>query len=371
MFAEPSNGSRLQLEVVENGGLIVKGRLSSDGHKISISKVHADFNAEQPRDYWNYKHYHPKYGTYDNYQWYPHRKLGRGKFCEVYAGTDRRSGDDVVLKKLKPGMKRRKIRREVKILHNVQGGPNIIKLYDVIREPYINTTTLVFEFVDNIYWKKIYQSFSDYEIRFYIFELIKSLEYAHARGIMHRDVKPLNVVIDHRQKKLRLIDWGLAEFYHKGMEYSVRVATKHYKAPELLVGLRTYDYSVDMWGVGVMFASMLFWMNTSFFEGVDHDEVLIQIAECLGTSDLFTYCDKYNIKLPDELIDRLGSHTKRAWESYITDENKHLACEDGLDLLDKLLVYDHPSRLTAEEALKHPYFDPVRNGLPKEDGESG
>lgn len=65
--------------------------------------------------------------------------------------------------------------------------------------------------------------------RYYIFELLKALDYSHSNGIMHRDVKPHNVMIDHEQKQLRLIDWGLAEFYHPGREYNVRVASRYFK----------------------------------------------------------------------------------------------------------------------------------------------
>ena len=74
---------------------------------------------------------------------------------------------------------------------------------------------------------------------------------------MHRDVKPHNVMIDHSQKKLRLIDWGLAEFYHPGREYNVRVASRYFKGPELLVDLQDYDYSLDMWSLGCMLAGMV------------------------------------------------------------------------------------------------------------------
>ena len=65
-------------------------------------------------------------------------------------------------------------------------------------------------------------------------------------------------MIDHSKRKLRLIDWGLAEFYHPGQEYNVRVASRYFKGPELLVDLQDYDYSLDMWSLGCMFAGMVF-----------------------------------------------------------------------------------------------------------------
>lgn len=74
---------------------------------------------------------------------------------------------------------------------------------------------------------------------------------------MHRDVKPHNVMIDHARRKLRLIDWGLAEFYHPDQDYNVRVASRYFKGPELLVDMQDYDYALDMWSLGCMFAGMV------------------------------------------------------------------------------------------------------------------
>jgi len=84
---------------------------------------------------------------------------------------------------------------------------------------------------------------------------------------MHRDIKPANVLIDHKQRQLKLIDWGLAEFYFPHKEYPVRVATRFYKGPELLCDIRDYDYSLDIWGVGCMLAAFLFRKQVSWLVG--------------------------------------------------------------------------------------------------------
>ena len=143
------------------------------------------------------------------------RKIGRGKYSEVFEGVNVANNTKCVIKILKP-VKKKKIKREIKILQNMCGGTNVIQLLDVVRDPQSKTPSLVFEYVNNTDFKVLYPTLTDYDIRYYIFELLKALDYCHSNGVMHRDVKPHNVMIDHEKRQLRLIDWGLAEFYHPG-----------------------------------------------------------------------------------------------------------------------------------------------------------
>lgn len=100
-------------------------------------------------------------------------------------------------------------------------------------------------------------SFTDQEIRLYIYKILEGLNYCHSMGIMHRDIKPQNVLIDQKKQILKIVDWGLADYYLPNKEYNVRVASRYYKGPELLTNNKFYDYSLDIWSLGCMFAGMV------------------------------------------------------------------------------------------------------------------
>lgn len=324
---------------------------------MSRARVYTDVNVHRPAEYWDYENLSINWGDQDDYEVV--RKIGRGKYSEVFSGFNSMSGNKCVVKILKP-VKKKKIKREIKILQNLCGGKNIIKLLDVVRDPQSKTPSLIFENVNNTDFKVLYPTLTDYDIRYYIFELLKALDYCHANGIMHRDVKPHNVMIDHEQRQLRLIDWGLAEFYHPGREYNVRVASRYFKGPELLVDFQEYDYGLDMWSLGCMFAGMIF-RKEPFFHGHDNYDQLVKIAKVLGTDELFEYLEKYDLELDSHFDSTLGRHTKKSWGRFVNQENQHLVSDEAMSFLSNLLRYDHQERLTAQEAMAHPYFEEVRS----------
>lgn len=323
---------------------------------IHLPKYYANVCEERPREYSDYEHTKITWEKPDNYELV--KKIGRGKYSEVFDGIDTLYNLRCVIKLLKP-VKKVKFKREIKILQAVSGGPNIVKLYDAVKDPITRTPALIFEHVDNTDYKVLYLEFGDLDVRYYVYQILRGLDYCHSQGIMHRDIKPQNIMIDHARRKLRIIDWGLAEFYHPGMEYNVRVASRHYKGPELLVDDRLYDYSLDIWSLGCTFAEMLF-LQSPFFKGKNNHDQLVKIAKVLGTKDLHRYLAKYGLVLDKDCSKALGNHHKVPWEKFITEENKRLVSKDAIDLLDKMLRYDKAERVTARDAMEHPYFNLIR-----------
>jgi casein kinase II subunit alpha len=246
-------------------------------------------------------------------------KLGRGKYSEVFEGCNIRNNQKCVVKILKP-VRTEKIYREIKILQTLFGGPNIVRLYDVVRDPGSKTPSLIYEHIPNLESKILFPRLTDIDVRLYLFKLLEALDYSHSHGIMHRDVKPLNIVINHDEHDLRLIDWGLADFYKAGQEYNVRVASRYYKGPELLVEDKLYHYSLDVWSLGCTMAGMIFKVDP-FFKGSDNNDQMIKIAKVMGTDDLYNYVRKYKINIPPQIAKFLKSYPPQYLEEFINKNN--------------------------------------------------
>lgn len=326
----------------------------STGEDIySLARVYRDGSIAKPELYYNYAKSRVSWNQLHQYEVI--RKVGRGKYSEVFVGTNTANESLCVIKVLKP-VKSKKILREISILKNLTGGPNIVKLYDTVNDSSHKFPSLIFEYVHNADFRKLYPRFSLQDIQYYFTQLLIALDYAHSMGIIHRDVKPQNVMIDPQQRKLRLIDWGLAEYYLPGINFNVRVASRYHKGPELLVNLQQYDYSLDLWSVGAMLAAIIFKVD-HFFTGSSNTDQLVVIAKVLGTASLYKYLEKYNLPLPKEYDGLITNFPRVPWSDFVNEKNKKLATvPEVIDLIDKLLRYDHQERLTAKEAMEHPFF---------------
>ncbi|XAR51354.1 Non-specific serine/threonine protein kinase [Bertholletia excelsa] len=283
----------------------------------SKARIYADVNVIRPKEYWDYESLSVQWGEQDKYEVV--RKVGRGKYSEVFEGTRCANKEKCIISFLNLFMIMQ-IKREIKILQNLCGGPNIVELLDIVKDPYLKTPSLIYEYVNSTDFKVLYPTLSDFDIRYYIYELLKALDYSHSQGIMHRDVKPHNVMIDHEQSKLHLIDWGLAEFYHPRMKY--------FKGPELLVALQNYHYSLDLWSLGCMFAGMVrYSVRSRFSMGRDNHDQQVKIAKVLGTDELNAYLSKYRLDLDPQLAALVGRlvHKHNPWTKFINADNQHLA----------------------------------------------
>lgn len=318
----------------------------------SVARVYQDACEIRPQEYWDYEQcVMIDWGKISNYEVI--KKIGRGKYSEVFKGKSVLNDIPCVIKVLKP-VKMKKIYRELKVLTNLTGGPNIIGLLDIVQDPGSKIPALIFEEVKNVDFRTLYPSFTLSDTQFYFTQLLTALDYCHSMGIMHRDVKPQNVMIDPNERKLRLIDWGLAEFYHPGVDYNIRVASRYHKGPELLVSLNQYDYSLDLWAVGCMIAAIVF-KKEPFFKGSTNADQLVKIAKVLGTQELFYYLKHYGLDLPAEYNDIMKNYERKPW-SYFANDKTPLAVDEIIDLIDHLLRYDHQERLTAKEAMEHKFF---------------
>ncbi|KAL1915564.1 uncharacterized protein VTP21DRAFT_6688 [Calcarisporiella thermophila] len=277
------------------------------------------------------------------------KKVGEGTYAVVYQGTQKDSGRKVAIKKIKVGRLKEGLDmsaiREVMFLQELRH-PNIVELIDV----YTMKTNLhlVLEFLDSdlemiIKDKSIV--FMPADIKSWMLMTLRGLEHCHRNWILHRDMKPNNLLLSH-SGELKIADFGLArDFALPNRNMTSQVVTRWYRSPELLFGAKEYCYGVDIWAVGCIFAELM--LRTPYVAGDSDMDQLTKIFHALGTPTEQDWPGMTN--LPDYVS--FKTFPKVPLRTYFS-----AAGNDALDLLEKMLQFDPNKRISARDSLHHPYF---------------
>ncbi|EHY65066.1 casein kinase II subunit alpha [Nematocida ausubeli] len=330
----------------------------------SVSRVYANSALKRGKAYYEYADYTIEYGSIEDYQITSF--LGRGKYSQVFKGQTARHGVcgsriECVIKVLRP-IREKKINREIKILKSLIEIENVIHLLDVVKDEETNTRSLVFPYEDHTDARVLFKIFTYDDMIHYMHELLRTLDEIHAMGIFHRDLKPQNIIINHKTRILKVIDWGLAEYYLPNVDYATRVASLHFKAPELLLGYRYYDYSLDIWSAGCILGEMIF-NRTPMFNGHSNEDQLGKIVKVCGSNEMKEYIKGYNLSYPKVQLDQIyaASQPEGSWPAVqamdIRIPKKSSQRDSLIALLKDMLIVDHQKRPSAKEALRYKVFD--------------
>ncbi|KAM7167232.1 cyclin-dependent kinase 7 [Macrochelys suwanniensis] len=274
------------------------------------------------------------------------------QFATVYKARDKNTNQIVAIKKIKLGHRseakdgiNRTALREIKLLQELSH-PNIIGLLDAFGHK--SNISLVFDFMETdleVIIKDSSLVLTQSHIKAYMLMTLQGLEYLHQHWILHRDLKPNNLLLD-ENGVLKLADFGLAKsFGSPNRVYTHQVVTRWYRAPELLFGARMYGVGVDMWAVGCILAELL--LRVPFLPGDSDLDQLTKIFETLGTPTEEQWPGMSS--LPDYV-------TFKSFPGMPLQHIFSAAGDDLLDLLQGLFIFNPCTRVTATQALKQKYF---------------
>nr|AAB51081.1 protein kinase [Schizosaccharomyces pombe] len=250
--------------------------------------------------------------------------------------------------------------RELQIMR-IMNDPNIVDLIayyyttgDNSDEVYLN---LVLEFMPETIYRasRLYTrqklSMPMLEVKLYIYQLLRSLAYIHASGICHRDIKPQNLLLDPENGILKLCDFGSAKILVAGEPNVSYICSRYYRAPELIFGATDYTHAIDIWSTGCVMAELM--LGHPLFPGESGIDQLVEIIKILGTPSR----EQIKTMNPNYMEHRFPQIRPQPL-SRVFSRSVPL---DALDLLSKMLQYTPTDRLTAAEAMCHPFFDELRD----------
>ncbi|CDZ96841.1 pkinase-domain-containing protein [Phaffia rhodozyma] len=249
--------------------------------------------------------------------------------------------------------------RELQIMRLVSH-PNVVDLRSFFYsngekkdEVYLN---LVLEYIpETVYrasrhYAKLKQTMPMIQIKLYIYQLFRSLAYIHSVGICHRDIKPQNLLIHPTTGVLKLIDFGSAKILVAGEPNVSYICSRYYRAPELIFGATNYSTNIDIWSTGCVMAELM--LGQPLFPGESGIDQLVEIIKVLGTPTR----EQIKTMNPNYMEHKFPQIKPHPFSKVFRPRT----APDAIDLISKLLEYTPGHRLSAYEAMVHPFFDELR-----------
>ncbi|XP_075932131.1 cyclin-dependent kinase 17 isoform X2 [Anarhichas minor] len=277
-------------------------------------------------------------------------KLGEGTYATVFKGRSKLTDNLVALKEIRleheEGAPCTAI-REVSLLKDLKHA-NIVTLHDIVHTE--KSLTLVFEYLDKDlkqYMDDCGNIMSMHNVKVFLFQILRGLSYCHKRKVLHRDLKPQNLLINEKGE-LKLADFGLARAKSVPTKtYSNEVVTLWYRPPDVLLGSSEYSTQIDMWGVGCIFYEMA--AGRPLFPGSTVEDELHLIFRLLGTPTEDNWPGISS-------IDEFKSYNFPKYKPQPLLNHAPRLDGEGIELLLAFLRYESKKRISAEEAMKHSHF---------------
>ncbi|SCU93404.1 LAFA_0F16226g1_1 [Lachancea sp. 'fantastica'] len=297
--------------------------------------------------------------------------LGKGSYGVVVSAIDKRNTDKplrLAIKKVTNIFQReillKRAIRELKFLNFFRGHKNIVSLLDleIVSEKPFDGLYCYQELVDYDLARVIHSTvqFSAFHIKHFLYQILCGLKYIHSADVIHRDLKPGNILCS-ISGHLKICDFGLARgispLYTENklgdLHITNYVATRWYRAPELILSHKRYTKAIDVWAVGCILAE--FYGRKPLFMGQDSLHQIYEVLKVLGTPkrDIIS---KYGSARSFEVFSSHANVIKTDWESLYPG-----SCADARNLMELLITWDPESRLSVEQILEHPFVADVRD----------
>ncbi|KAG6555763.1 hypothetical protein Mapa_003003 [Marchantia paleacea] len=289
--------------------------------------------------------------------------VGYGTYGVVYRARRLETQEPVAIKRIRfssssssRGLSK-SVTREITALRELPRHHNIVKLNEYVEDRERHEVFFVFEYLDMDLRKYLdvaaYLSTNSQHVKYLIYQIISGLNHCHKHNLIHRDLKPQNVLLDRRTNTLKIADFGLSRnMVSEPPEASALtpdIATIWYRAPEVFLGSQVYTSAVDMWAAGCILAEMI--NKHPLFDGRTEIDQLSKIFQIRGTPNEETWP---GISALQEFVPLFPQWNPMEMSDVVPDLEPR-----GKNLLDRLLILNPNNRISAEEALQHEYFHDI------------